>query len=99
MEGKKSTLKELPALEAELLQLCIFSESFGMLVNECTVERKESVIADAIKNLIHFKLLIASNEANSMTWMYDSDKMRESSFKATARGIGWIENYTKSSHK
>jgi hypothetical protein len=49
------------------------------------------VIADAIKNLIHHKLLVASNSYVSLSWIYDSDKMKESSFKATAKGVEWME--------
>ena len=81
----------LPELEMEVLRLCIFSESFESIVSEVQAEKKASVIADAVKNLIHYKLLVAANEANSLTWVYDSDKMRESSFKATANGVEWME--------
>lgn len=82
---------ELPDLEMEVLRLCIFPEPFESIVAEVQSEKKASVIADAIKNLIHYKLLVAANEANSLTWVYDSDKMRESSFKATANGVEWME--------
>jgi len=94
MERTKTALIELPELEAEVLRLCIFAESFESIICECTTEEKEGIIADAIKNLIHFKLLVAANEAVSLTWVYDSDKMRESSFKATANGIEWMEMNT-----
>jgi len=95
MERKKVTLIELPELEAEILQLCIFPESFESIVGEVLSENKETVIADAIKTLLHHKLLIAMNEHNSLTWIYDSDKMRESSFKATADGVEWMEANAK----
>ena len=91
MERKKIKMIVLPELEMEVLRLCIFSESFESIVSEVQAEKKASVIADAVKNLIHYKLLVAANEANSLTWVYDSDKMRESSFKATANGVGWME--------
>jgi hypothetical protein len=91
MERKKIKMIELPELEMEVLRLCIFSESFESIVSEVQAEKKASVIADAVKNLIHYKLLVAANEANSLTWVYDSDKMRESSFKATANGVEWME--------
>jgi|TARA_B110000967_G_scaffold101627_1_gene104328 hypothetical protein len=91
MERKKITLIELPELEAEILQLCIFPEAFESIVAEVLTETKVSVIGDAVKNLLHYKLLIAANEQNSMPWLYDSDKMRESSFKATANGVEWME--------
>ena len=61
------------------------------LVEECKLETKKSVIADAIKNLIHYKLLIATNTDISLSWVYDSDKMMDSSFKATASGVEWME--------
>jgi quinolinate synthase len=91
MERKKIKMIVLPELEMEVLRLCIFSESFESIVSEVQAEKKASVIADAVKNLIHYKLLVAANEANSLTWVYDSDKMRESSFKATANGVEWME--------
>jgi hypothetical protein len=91
MERKKIKMIELPDLEVEVLRLCIFPETFESIVAEVQSEKKASVIADAIKNLIHYKLLVAANEANSLTWVYDSDKMRESSFKATANGVEWME--------
>lgn len=91
MERKKIKMIELPDLEMEVLRLCIFPETFESIVAEVQSEKKASVIADAIKNLIHYKLLVAANEANSLTWVYDSDKMRESSFKATANGVEWME--------
>jgi hypothetical protein len=82
---------ELPDLESELLRSCLFLETFETLVDECNLETKQSVIADAIKNLIHHKLLVASNSYVSLSWIYDSDKMKESSFKATAKGVEWME--------
>ena len=91
MERKKIKLIELPELEMEVLRLCIFPERFDSIAEEVTTEKKEGIIADAIKTLLHHKLLIAVNEENSLSWIYDSDKMRESSFKATANGVDWME--------
>ena len=82
---------ELPDLEMEVLRLCIFPETFESIVAEVQSEKKASVIADAVKNLIHYKLLVAANDSNTLSWVYDSDKMRESSFKATANGVEWME--------
>lgn len=75
----------------EILRACLFPETFNTLVDECKLENKQSVIADAIKNLIHYKLLVASNADVSLSWIYDSDKMKDSSFKATAKGVEWME--------
>lgn len=91
MERKKIKMIVLPELEMEVLRLCIFSESFESIVSEVQAEKKASVIADAVKNLIHYKLLVAANDFNTLSWVYDSDKMRESSFKATANGVEWME--------
>ncbi len=82
---------ELPDLEMEILRACLFPETFNTLVDECKLENKQSVIADAIKNLIHYKLLVPSNADVSLSWIYDSDKMKDSSFKATAKGVEWME--------
>ena len=92
MERKKIKIIELPVLESEILASCIFSEPFELIANECNSENNVNVIADAIKNLLHLKLLIAVNETNALTWVYDGDKMRENSFKATAQGVEWIEH-------
>jgi len=91
MERKKIKMIELPDLEMEVLRLCIFPETFESIVAEVQSEKKASVIADAVKNLIHYKLLVAANDSNTLSWVYDSDKMRESSFKATANGVEWME--------
>ena len=91
MERKKIKMIELPELEMEVLRLCIFSESFERHSFGGASRKKASVIADAVKNLIHYKLLVAANDFNTLSWVYDSDKMRESSFKATANGVEWME--------
>ena len=91
MERKKIKIIELPELETEVLRQCLFPESFEAICDECETEKKASVIADAIKNLLHYKLLIATNMDSSLTWVYDSDKMQESTFRATANGVEWME--------
>ncbi|MCH1473739.1 MAG: hypothetical protein L7V85_07480 [Bacteroidia bacterium] len=91
MESESYQMIELPDLEMEILRACLFPETFNTLVDECKLENKQSVIADAIKNLIHYKLLVASNADVSLSWIYDSDKMKDSSFKATAKGVEWME--------
>ena len=94
MERKKIQLIKLPDLESELLKACLFIETFDTLCEECTQNVNENVVADAIKNLIHYKLLVPTNKEISLTWVYDSDKMHDSSFKATADGVEWIEHNT-----
>ncbi|MDG2454895.1 MAG: hypothetical protein P8N47_03720 [Bacteroidia bacterium] len=91
MERTKSKQIELPELEAEVLKMCLFPEAFETLLDECVTEKKESIVADAVKNLIHHKLMVAVNLDISLSWVYDSDKMRESSFRATAKGVEWME--------
>lgn len=92
MERKKNKI-EIPDLEIEILGLCLFEEAFDTLVSEVKLETKVAVIADAIKNLIHLKFIKPSNLQNSLSWIYDSDKMMESKFQATARGIQWLEQH------
>ena len=89
MESESYQMIELPDLEMEILRACLFPETFDTLVDECKLETKQSVIADAVKNLIHFKLLVATNNDVSLSWIYDSCK--DSSFKATAKGVEWME--------
>ncbi len=91
MERKKIKIIELPELELEILNMCIFPETFGSIAEECTTEKNPNVVADAIKNLIHHKLLVATNKQNALSWVYDSDKMKESMFKATADGVEFME--------
>ncbi len=91
MERKKVKVIELPQLEEEILNMCIFPESFSSIFEECESEKNINVVSDAIKNLIHYKMLVPTNQVNSLTWVYDSDKMQESTFKATALGVEWME--------
>lgn len=82
---------ELPDLELEVLNLCLYPESFQVICEECNLSSDPNVIADAIKNLLHYKLLSPINEDNGMTnWMYDSDRMRDSQFRATAAGQDYL---------
>lgn len=93
MERKKKEKIELPELEREILELCLFVEDFSTICEECNATRDINVVADAIKNLIHYKLLTAANETlGDMSWIYDSDKMKESRFRATAQGITYLES-------
>lgn len=90
MEGKTDQAIELPELEKEILGYCLFRESFAKLCEECQWTKDSNIIADAIKNLIHHKLLIAENTDRSLKWMYDGDRMYQSHFRATAKGIDWL---------
>ena len=91
MERKKFALIELPELEKEIINLCVFTESFHNICDECKWTSNQKIIADAIKNLLHHKLLIAVNiERGNFSWMYDGDKMKESSFRLTAKGMDYL---------
>ncbi|MBR9860664.1 hypothetical protein GYB22_07925 [bacterium] len=91
MERTKIELEDLPELEKEVLGLCVFTESFEKICEECQWTKDEHIVADAIKNLIHKKLLQAQNASiSSLSWVYDSDKMKESHFKATSKGLDLI---------
>jgi hypothetical protein len=62
-------------------------ESFSRICEECTWTHDRNIIADAIKNLIHYKLIKPVNDQNSLNWIYDSDRMAESRFIATGQGL------------
>lgn len=92
MEGTKTKI-ELPELELEVLSYCIFTESFDSLCSEVQLVKDANVIADAIKNLIHHKLLVAVNQnMGNLKWIYDADKMRDSQFRATALGLTQLQS-------
>jgi hypothetical protein len=94
MEREKMEI-ELPELEQMVLDKCLFSERFDTIVEEVPKEYPENVIGDAIKNLIHLKFLVPDNAQFTHSWIYDSDKMKNGTFKATALGINWLEFNSK----
>ncbi len=87
---------ELPQLEMEILGYCLFKESFGQICEECQWTKNVNIIGDAIKNLIHLKLLIADNQDRDLKWMYDGDKMSQSYFRATTKGIDLLSTLNHS---
>lgn len=92
MERTKAKI-ELPELEMEVLSYCIFTESFESLCAEVQLVKDVNVVADAIKNLIHRKLLVAVNQnMGNLKWVYDTDKMRDSQFRATALGLAYLQS-------
>lgn len=95
METKKMEVIELPELEQMVLDKCLFSETFDSIVEEVSGDYKSSVVADAIKNLIHLKFLTPVNTQYNLTWFYDSDHMKQGIFRATALGIKWLEDFKK----
>ena len=87
MEGKKTQI-ELPEIEREVLNLCLFPEHFDTICEECQNTKNSKVVADAIKNLLDYKFLIAINShSDHMKWMYDVDSMKDSQFVATSKGL------------
>ena len=85
---------ELPDLELEVLKLCLYQESFNTICEECKLTDDPNIVGDAIKNLIHHKLLKAENtNLKTMSWIYDGDKMSESHFRATAKGVDYMLDY------
>lgn len=85
MERKKVKI-ELPILEVEVLNLCLFPETFESILSECTVEKKSSIVADAIKNLLHLKLLVPTTDLNSLSWVYDSDRWARVALELRLKG-------------
>ena len=92
MEAKKTEI-ELPNLERSILDRCLFPESFHVLCEESRDLANEPVVADAIKNLLHLKLLTAINSNEQpLRWMYDVDRMGDCRFVATAKGLDLLHH-------
>lgn len=88
-------MEELEKVEQEVLGLLLFPESFATIVSECESASSEHVVADAIKNLIHKKLIVSGfmnkNGEFKASFFYDSDAMKRSAFKATSKGLSLIK--------
>ena len=86
---------ELDEVELEVLSLLLFPERFSKIVEESQKANNEHVVADVLKNLLHKKLIVSGfmNENNEFksSVFYDSDKMKRSAFKASGKGIDFLQ--------
>lgn len=86
-------LEPLNPTAEKIINLLVFEETFEQIVNEIS-EVNEYAIADEIKTLIVKDFVRPVNDVEnkrSSNMMYDSDKMRDYSFRLTAKGIQQLE--------
>lgn len=90
---------DLDEVEMNVLGLLLFPERFSKIVEESQAIATEHVVADALKNLIHKKLIVAGYMSDenvfSTSVFYDSDKMKQSAFKASRKGLDALDNQSK----
>ena len=84
-------MTELDELEFDILDAIYFVESFEHIVEECR-EKNKNVIADALKQMIHKKWVVAmqfDEEKNDYvrSFIYDSDDMNAYHYLATKEGL------------
>jgi len=85
---------ELDALEKAVLEKLIFEESFDNILLECRDIALPNVISDILKYLIQNKCVVAKvpseNKKSKAGFMYDTDRMKDYTYQATAKGIRFI---------
>lgn len=79
-------------LQRKVLSLLIFPESFQHILEECGKDLSAPVITSVIKDLMRDnKLCPVDAESGKKTFFYDSDRMHDYYYQATARGLDWLE--------
>jgi len=82
---------DLDAVEKGVLEKLIFEETFENIIQECQYLALPNVIADVLKFLIQHKLVVAKypteTKKTKAGFMYDSDRMKDYTYQATAKGI------------
>lgn len=79
-------------LQRKVLSLLIFPESFEHILEESGKGLTVPVIASVIKDLMHDnKLCAVDADSGKKTFFYDSDRMGDYLYQATARGLDWLE--------
>jgi len=85
---------ELDPIALGVLEKLIFEEAFDHILQECKDLANSNVIADVLKYLIQHKLVIAKlpleNRRSKAGFMYDTDRMGDYKYQATAKGIKYI---------
>jgi len=91
MEGERiKMIPEIDDLEIDILNCLYFVEPFDKILEE--VSYPPNVVADALKTLIHKKMVsVMSWEEDSgdykRSFIYDTDNMRAFSYLATKEGL------------
>lgn len=82
---------ELDLVEKGVLEKLIFEETFENIIQESKDLALPNVIADVLKYLIQHKLVVAKypteTKKSKAGFMYDSDRMKDYTYQATAKGI------------
>lgn len=79
-------------LQRKVLSMLIFPESFSHIVEESGKEMSVPVIVSVIKDLMRDnKLCPIDAETGKKTFFYDSDRLNDYLYQATARGLEWLE--------
>ena len=82
---------DLDLVEKGVLEKLIFEEHFENIVSECSSLALPNVINDILKYLIQHKLVVAKlpseTKKSKSGFMYDSDRMKDYTYQATAKGL------------
>lgn len=89
---------QLNPLAERILSLLIFEESYGHITEELK-DLTQWAVADELKNLIVSDYVrpyrdLSTGRVSGIH--YDSDRMESFSFILTSKGIGYLENRSKS---
>ena len=91
MDRLQAKMIELDLVEKGVLEKLIFEETFENILQECRDLALPNVITDVLKYLIQHKLVVAKYPAETKKskpgFMYDSDRMKDYTYQATAKGI------------
>lgn len=86
---------DLDKVEIGVLEKLIFEETFENMLQECRDLALPNVIADVLKYLIQHKLVVAkvpsATKKSKPGFMYDSDRMNDYTYQATAKGIKYLQ--------
>ena len=82
---------ELDVQEKSVLEKLIFEETFDNIIQDCRHLALPNVISDILKYLIQHKLVVAKipskTQKSKAGFMYDTDRMKDYTYQATAKGI------------
>jgi hypothetical protein len=85
---------DLDSIEKGVLEKLIFEENYENIIQECRDLALPNVITDVLKYLIQHKLVVAKVPSKAKRskpgFMYDSDRMSDYTYQATAKGIKYI---------
>lgn len=81
-------------LEVKILEHLIFEETIDHILDECKTVAPSNVIIRILKQLLHQKQVVARTpvpgRSSKPGFIYDSDKMDDYTYQATAKGLNRI---------